>query len=170
MMAEIKSTLDIILEKAEKYTVTEEEKSAFRRRELESRVKGLVQKYVDGLLDLERLKEEVAAFDAKAQESAFELIRREALERIQPGEADRALLDILSMVGVNTGLVNKLLQDYEKTIGKEKKKGRSHALEELRKRGISGSAVIPNLDADEGWLKVLSEARKAFHEQVTALS
>jgi hypothetical protein len=169
-MAEIKSTLDIIMEKAAKYTVTEEEKSAFRLRELESRVKGLVGRYTDGLLDLERLKEEVAALDAGALENMTELLRRETLERIEPGERNQALLDILSMVGMDTGAVNRLLQDYEQKIEKEEGRCRTLALERLRERGISGSAVIPNLDGEEAWVEVLSEAGKAFRAQVKALS
>ena len=43
-MAEIKSTLDIIMEKAKKFSVTEEEKQGFKRQELEGKIKGLVQK------------------------------------------------------------------------------------------------------------------------------
>ena len=43
-MAEIKSTLDIIMEKAKRFSVTEEEKKGFKRQELEGKIKGLVQK------------------------------------------------------------------------------------------------------------------------------
>ena len=49
-MAEIKSTLDIIMEKAKKFSVTEEEKKGFKRQELEGKIKGLVQKALDGVL------------------------------------------------------------------------------------------------------------------------
>jgi hypothetical protein len=169
-MAEIKSTLDIIMEKAKKYTVTEEEKSAFRRRELEGRIKGLFQKYVDGLMDLERIKEETAAAGQEERRATLDLMRAEALDRIQPGENNGPLLDILSMTGMDTGPVEKLLLDYEKKIAEEKERSTALAMERLRKRGISGSAVLPNLDAEEVWLKALSEAGKAFRDELKAFS
>ena len=169
-MAEIKSTLDIIMEKAEKFTLTEEEKHAFRRRELEGRIKGRIQKYVDGLLDLERFKEETAGFDEKDRPEAAGLMRAEALDRVRPGEKNQPLLDILSLAGMDTGPLNKLLLDYERKIEEEKERSKALAMERLRKRGISGSAVIPNIDADEEWLKALSELRVAFQEELKALS
>ena len=51
-MAEIKSTLDIIMEKARDINVSEEEKKAFQRNEFEGKARGLLQKLLDGLLDL----------------------------------------------------------------------------------------------------------------------
>ncbi|MBN2031926.1 MAG: hypothetical protein JW836_01515 [Deltaproteobacteria bacterium] len=165
-MPEIKSTLDLIMEKAEKFTVTDEEKAAFRRRELEGKIKGLVQKYLDGLLDLERLKEQAAAFAANEEQTAYELMRVETLQRIKPGQNNERLLNVLSVMGVNVEVVKKLLRDFEKRIRQGEKKRAELALENLRKRGISGSAVIPNLDGDQGWLKILRELNEDFHGQL----
>ena len=67
-MAEIKSTLDIIMEKAKKFSVTEEEKKGFRRQELEGKIKGLVQKALDGVLDYGRFQTEVVALQAKEKD------------------------------------------------------------------------------------------------------
>ena len=56
IMGEIKSTLDIIMEKTKGLTMTEEEKTAFKSKEMEGKVKGALQKFLDGILDVERLK------------------------------------------------------------------------------------------------------------------
>ena len=67
-MGEIKSTLDIIMEKAKKFSLTEEEKKGFKRQELEGKIKGLVQKALDGVLDSERFQLEVVALRTKEKE------------------------------------------------------------------------------------------------------
>lgn len=170
-MTEIKSTMDIIMEKAKKFSVTDEEKKAFKCRELEGKIKGLIQKYVDGLLDMARLKEDIAALGGEEQGEIVRLLRKEGVDLIQPGENNARLLEILSSaVGVDTHSVKRLLNDFDNKIEQQRVR-REHALrEDLRKKGISGSAVIPNLDADEEWRKTLSEATRAFKEELKSFA
>jgi DNA-binding protein YbaB len=170
-MAEIKSTLDIIMEKAKKFSVTEEEKKAFKRQEMEGKIKGLIQKYLDGLVDMERLKEDIAVLRKDDPEELDHLFRQEAVDRIQPGENSAPLLRVLSSaVGMDTGPIKKLLNDFDRET-KQKRVRRERALgEEFRKKGISGSAVIPNLDADEEWGKVASEAKEAFMRELKSFA
>lgn len=169
-MAEIKSTLDIIMEKAKKISVTDEEKKAFKRRELEGRIKGLIQKYLDGFLDLNRLRMESASLGEGAQEEIAEGMRAEALKRIKPGAQNEALLEILSLAGMDKRPVEMLLKDFEERLRRQRATCEKTALERLRERGISGSAVLPNLEGDEDWLRALSEAERDFQEKLISLS
>jgi hypothetical protein len=170
-MAKIKSTMDIIMEKAKKYSVTEEEKRAFKRRDLEGKIRGLIQSYVDSLLDMQRLKEEIAELRHEVQEELERIIRKEAIDLIQPGESNAPLLEILSSVaGMDIRPINELLNDFNSRIGNEKTKHERVLLDELRKKGISGSAVIPNLDADEEWLRTKSEAARRFKQKLRSFS
>jgi hypothetical protein len=170
-MAEIKSTLDIIMEKAKKFSVSEEEKKVFKRQELEGKIKGLIQKYVDGLVDMERLKEDIVAIRRGVEETFDQLIRQEAIDRIQPGESNAPLLEILSSaVGMDTGPIKKLLGDFDSNIKQERVRREKVLREELRKKGVSGSAVIPNLNADEGWRITMSEAAQGFKEKLKSFS
>jgi hypothetical protein len=169
-MAEIKSTLDIIMERARKLTVTEEEKRDFKRQELEGRIRGLVQKYLDGFIDLDRLKAEVGLLQTEEEQMVRELIKEDVLGRIQLGQNNDPLLDLLSKtIDVNTGPIKELLDRFEKRMAREKE-GRGKTLaEDLRRKGVSGSAVIPNLNADETWIKTLSEAAQEFREELKSL-
>lgn len=170
-MTEIKSTMDIIMEKAKKFSVTEEEKKAFRRHELEGRIKGLIQKYLDALVDLEKLKEDIGALRKEEPKELDQLIRREVIERIQPGENNAPLLEILSSVtGADCRPVRKLLEDFDRKIEQQRLRREDALREDLRKKGISGSAVIPNLDADEKWGRGLSETTQAFKEALKAFA
>ena len=48
-MGEIKSTMDIIMEKTKGLTMTEEEKAEYKHKELTGKVRGLIQKFLDGI-------------------------------------------------------------------------------------------------------------------------
>jgi hypothetical protein len=169
-MGEIKSTMDIIMEKTKGLTMTDEEKQEFRRQEMEGKIKGLIQKYADGLMGPERLKEAIANLRARKQEELEQLIRKETMALIEPGESNAPLLEILSsVVGMDVDPIMKLLDDFDSKIEYERA-GREQVLrEELRKKGISGSAVIPNLDADEEWVKVRSQTTRTFKDELKSL-
>jgi len=91
-MGEIRSTLDIIMEKAERVTVTDEDKDAFMKNEVEGKVRGLLQKYLDGIINQERLKREVRAMSDERYVVATTVLKKECLGRIEPGEDNRPLL------------------------------------------------------------------------------
>ena len=54
-MGEIKSTLDLVMEKTKHLSLSDEEKQSQKKAELEKRVNGLLQKYQDQVLSLEQL-------------------------------------------------------------------------------------------------------------------
>jgi hypothetical protein len=58
-MSEIKSTLDLVMEKTRHLTMSQEEKEAQKRIEANRRLQGLLQKYQDNLLKKENLKKEL---------------------------------------------------------------------------------------------------------------
>jgi hypothetical protein len=165
-MAEIKSTLDIILEKAKKFTVTEEEKKGFRRQELEGKIRGLIQKYVDGIVGPEKFNEEVRSLRGDDPVTVGRLTREEAMVRIRLGEDNQPLLEILSATGMDTKPVKELLRTFQSELKRKRERCENVAREKLVKKGISGSAVVPNLNADEGWRKTLSETEEAFKEKL----
>src|SRR5512136_203416 len=151
-MAEIKSTLDIIMEKAKKFSVTEEEKKGFKRQELEGKIKGLVQKTLDGILDSERFQVEVTALQAKEKDLVDRILKDEVVARLEAEANSEALLKILEYVaGPASSAVRKVLAEFEKKGEKQKESRRKALLDNLKKKGISGSAVVPNTDADPEW-------------------
>ena len=168
-MGEIRSTLDIIMEKAERVIVTDEDKDAFMKSEVEGKVQGLLQKYLDGIMNQERLKREVEAMGSERYVLATAVLKKECLGRIEPQEDNHPFLEILAhVVGLDTKPVRELLSGYQKEQ-EEKRGNRELALKErLKDKGISGTAVLPNLAADPEWTKYLSEAKNEFRNSIGA--
>ncbi|MFO7601576.1 MAG: hypothetical protein R6X27_17500 [Candidatus Desulfacyla sp.] len=169
-MGEIRSTLDIIMEKARGVQVTEEDKAAFMRREVEGKIRGILQRHLDGILDTEQLQSEMEAFGGDRQEIAAAALRRECLERMVLDGDNHGLLNVLSRVsGFDTKPVEKLLLRYREEL--ERKRSHREALlgEHLKRQGISGSAVVPNLKADPEWTRYSAETRDRFHQELAGL-
>ena len=166
-MAEIKSTLDIIMEKAKKFSVTEEEKQGFKRQELEGKIKGLVQKALDGILDSDRFQVEVAALQAKEKDLVDQILKDEVVARLEVETNSEALLKMLEYAaGPVKAAAKKVLADFEAKTAKQKDSRRKTLLESFKKKGVSGSGVLPNLDADPEWARVRSEMRRQLQEEI----
>jgi len=166
-MAEIKSTLDIIMEKAKRFSATEEEKRGFKREELEGKIKGLVQKTLDGAVGSEKFQAEVVALQAKEKDLVDQILNDEVVARLEVEANSEALLKILeSAAGSAKVAVNEALADFEMKTAQQKSSQRKTLLENLKKKGVSGSAVLPNLDGDPEWLRARSELRRQLQEEI----
>ena len=140
---------------------------AFRQKETIDRGKGLIQKYVDGFLDLEKLKMDIIACDPDQLETMKQAIQDEVLHRIRPGMDNRALWDILEIVyGPRTAGLMENLADIENKLDGERLVYEKNMEAALRKKGISGSALIPNIESDPDWMAFQMEKEREFKERL----
>jgi hypothetical protein len=166
-MGEIKSTLDIIMEKTKGLTVTKEEKERFRKKEAEGKVRGLLQRFLDGFIDSERLKNEMGDLGNKHYGMITEALLRECMGRMAPGADNTKLLDALeNAVGLDIAPIQKILRDYNLDREQQKMDRQQAIQKKLEESGISGTAVIPNINADQDWIRYLSEMKKEFQEKI----
>ena len=169
-MGEIKSTLDIIMEKTRNLTLTDEEKKAFRYKEMEGKIKGLIVKFLDGLTDMKKLEKEIRALEEKNPGSAVECLKKACLERVDPLTDNVLLLDILENVaGLDISSLRGRLTEFRTNLDHEKAAREQALTEQLRKKGISGSAVLPNIRADENWIRFMQDAKEAFIKRLPDL-
>ena len=113
-MGEIKSTLDLVMERTKNLTLSAEEKQAQKQLETENRIKGLVQKLQDGLLTYNQLKTEYESFKKESNLSDNSLLVREILTRLDPDQ-DNALLCLIGKV-LCCKMLNKLTVFHRRSI------------------------------------------------------
>jgi hypothetical protein len=166
-MAEIKSTMDIIMEKTKGLTMTEEEKTEYRQQELTGKVRGLIQKFLEGGFKLEKFKVEVAALSAKQENAVNRLIIEESILHIQLGVNNEPIFQVLKeTVGVEEGPIREMERAFiDRVVGEQVDRQKS-LREKLEKRGVSGSSVIPNLKADPDWKIYLSDENETFKAKI----
>ena len=169
-MAEIRSTLDIIMEKAKNLEVTEEDKKEFREKEVQGRVQGLFQKYLDGILITEQLKREMASFDQDLRAVAESELLTACLGALTVEGDNQPLFEMLDrLLACDMKPIFDLIDEFQEQQGVERNKRRAARIQALSKWGVSGSAVIPNLAADTEWRDFLVNMQKRFQGKLKTL-
>jgi hypothetical protein len=169
-MAEIKSTLEIIMEKTKDLTFTDEEKKALRKKEVQGKVRGFITKFMDGVMNLESLVQGMASFEGDDQAPAHEMIVDECISRIDPEVDNTGIFDILAHVTtIDISLLQTSLTDFLKELDHERDVREQALNKRLREKGFSGSAVLPNLKADPEWSYFVKEAKTRFQNELKGM-
>ena len=168
-MAEIKSTLDIIMERTRGLRMTEDEKKAFKEQEMAGKIKGLVQKCVDGVMDLTRFQEQVDVLKTEVRNELMvgHLLEEECLDRVELGKDNERLLGMLGKAAnMDVPALKKKMKEVERQVDGERAVRESRLASDLKERGVSGSAVIPNISADPGWNEYVGKMKQVFKKEV----
>jgi hypothetical protein len=167
-MSEIKSTLDLVMEKTRHLTLTAEEKIIQNRIEVKTRLKGLIQKYQDNLLKKENLKKEIDDLKGSYDLNVDEMLAGLLINSIKLGRNHALFIELLSDIyGLNLSEIEKIFQNF-KTVIKSATKERVEQIKTdlYEKRSISGSAIVPNLEGDREWLSILSHIKQEFDQML----
>ena len=165
-MGEIKSTLDLVMEKTRHLTLSQEEKDSQKKAEAHKRLKGLVQKYQDNLLRKDRLEKELnilkKTFDMNIDQILLNLI----LSSLEPGRHYKMYLELLNEIyGLNVSGLEKIFQDFKGAVkSATEERVREIEADLAKKRFISGTAVVPNLERDREWLSMLGDIKGRFDQ------
>jgi len=170
-MTEIRSTLDIIMEKAKTLTVTDEDKKGFAEKEVKGLVKGLFQKYLDGILPTQQFKTEMASFDEDRRPFMKKELLTACLSAMTVEGDNQPLFEILDqLLGYDIKPVLDLIDEFQEQQTEERNKRITERIQTLKELGVSGSAVTPNLGADSTWRAYLSHMEDRFQERLKALN
>ena len=173
-MAEIKSTLELAMERAKKIEVSPEEKEKLKRGEYASKAKGILNRYLNGDLNIKGLIKELASYDGNAKDTIvgtllFGLV--DAIDISIDNKRSLEAIDILKQDRVKPILdrINNLCKDFNEEKGSRYKKTEK----EIRKRfdgmGISGTAVQPVVDYDEKWYHALASQSSEYEARLANL-
>ena len=166
-MAEIKSTLNIIMEKTKDLTMTEAEREQLLREEWAGKIKGWVQNYQDNLINLETLRSELRK---EGKERYFELqkiLKKEILNRIEPDTDNCNLFKILeNVLDIRREPLESAINRFQEEVALERTSKLESLKSQLSQMGISGSAVIPNLNNDTQWNRYYQERKNDFRKEV----
>ena len=152
-MSEIKSTLDIVLEKTKHLTLSKDEKQAQKKKEARKRLAGLLQKYQNRILDIDRLKDDLNALKEFYDFIDTRALVREILSRIKLDNDNTLFMTILDdLCPADPDGLKSVLSEYKKTVRLRQDQRSDQIIDNLsRDYHISGSAVVPNLAVDDEW-------------------
>lgn len=167
-MAEVKSTLDLVMEKTRHMTLSEEEKEVRRRKEFSDHLKGVLQKYMDGILAIEGAEDEIAALKKEFDLDAKPVLKARLLEAFDLDDDTAPLLELLRRVlQADTRGIQDVLRAYREKRDTLLHEAARSTVETLRKaHGISGTAVLPNPEKNPDVRDALRTLRASFQSRL----
>jgi len=180
-MAEIKSTLELALERTKRFAVSEQEKDAIKQKEVLQKATSLFHRYREGHLSLNDLLKETERMERKTSMTVKEYLLSQWIEGLSLDDEDeRILKGVESLKGRNIADLKQefhhLISQYQGEKEKAEEKVGVQLLEALKKEGIWGSAVEPKLEGSELWKKENENLEQSYRvrleeikRQLTAL-
>jgi hypothetical protein len=157
-MAEIKSTIELAMERTKQISISEKEKEEMKQKEILQKAMGLFYRYREGRLSLNEILKEIDRMDQQTERLIKEILLSQLIDALSLTDEDERLLKgIESLKQGDLEEMNRkfyqLFSQYKSAKEKIKKEVRSKRIEALRKEKISGSAVEPNLEGNPLWEK-----------------
>jgi hypothetical protein len=170
-MAEIKSTLDLVMERTRHLTLSPEEKQRQQEERFHKQLQGLLQKYADSALTGEAVKAEIAAMQEELAVSDAQRVLDAIAEHIDPDADNARWLDLIDvwMPAARESVTAALTEyaqhrDQVRQAADERWKG--HLLNEYN---IAGTALIPNGIKDATGRERLSALRLQAHTRIATI-
>ncbi len=169
-MAEIKSAIELAMEKTKDLVLGKEEREAIAAREIETRVGGVVRRYMEEMISGEDVKREMDSIkaDKRLKCSCF----LEALiEEFDVKENNERLFTLFDLAGLG---VQKSLRDefealrngFREEMGKREIIVRERIKDSLMALGIAGDGFESNLKAWDEWQEATVEAGNVLRNRM----
>jgi hypothetical protein len=170
-MAEIKSTIDLIMERTKSLAASPEERDSYQRQEREKRLRGLIQRLLDDKLTLDSVKVELAKEKKNGSAAEVTGVLKNALAGHVDPEADneRLFRFVNELVGTPEDRLRETLAACREETAFRKAVLAEHQKKDLESRGITGPAVLPNAEADPQWKARRAEMQAACAKHFSAV-
>jgi hypothetical protein len=170
-MAEIKSTIDLIMERTKSLAASPQERESYQRQEREKRIRGLVQRLLDDNITLDGVKDELAKEKKNGSAAEVTELLKNALAGHVDAEADneRLFRFVKELVGISLDRLGETLTTCRKESASWKAVLAERQKKDLESRGISGPAVLPNAEADPQWKARREEMQAACAKRFLAV-
>ena len=163
-MGEIKSTLELALEKTGKISISEKEKEEIRRKEIAQKAAGLLNRYLEDRISPTDILREIERMEKKAGDTLREAILSRSIDALTLDQAGQKLLRGMEALKGRTfqdarQKLETLGLEYEREKREAEEKIRIGLEADLKKKGIYGSAVVPNVKGSKEWKERAERSR-----------
>ena len=170
-MAEIKSAIELAMERTKNLVMDDEEKRAFARKDLEEKLRAVMRRFLEGMIDPHQFLDDYGSIKADRSTKRTLLVDL-IIQEFEASAQNERVFTLMELVGADAGagfeeearaLKTRFLKELETREGGIRKSiaGR------LRDLGISGSAVEPNVADWDEWKAGAREAASLFRRHLS---
>jgi hypothetical protein len=166
-MGEIKSTIELAMERTRGLVPTGEERAELARKEAETRIRALVRRCLDHSASVQELQRQIRDLDAEQPGVSWRAVAcRECAAVLAPGSHVDLVLDMIDGIGCEgSDEFRRLVLDSVRREEVARGAVAAKALESLAEAGISGTSIVPNVEADSEWPRERESLREAFERE-----
>ena len=172
-MGEIKSAVELAMEKTKGLHLSREEKEKLKEEELHSKAQGLVNRFLEVDFHLKEVEKDLAKYDPGQREHMEKLMLHYLCEAINlDRDNDLIFQGIEAFKKTGKTAIKKirdLVEDFRQRREKEYKQAEKVLLKKLERQGISGSAVQPKVEGSQEWQEALDKFKNPFEDQLQDL-
>lgn len=168
-MAKIRSTLDIVMERTKDLKLTDEQKNRMRLEEWSQKSRGLIQRFQNGALSTAGFRAELARGKEECPELAA-IVKQEFIQSFEP-EAEHQVLTngLKDVLDIDPAPYIERLQEFSARRAAAYSQASQSALAGLAGRGVSGTAVLPNLENEPAWQDQTSQLGAELKRELLTL-
>lgn len=169
-MAEIKSAIELAMEKTKGLVIDKEERDAIAAKELQMRISAVVRRYMEEMIGGEDVKREIEGIKAD-KKLKYSVLLDALIQEFDVKESNERLFDLFALAGLG---VQKTLRDefellrrgFRAEMGERELTIGERIRNNLAALGIAGNGVEPNLRAWNEWQEGIEEAGNVFRSHM----
>jgi len=170
-MGEIKSTLELALERTRNLSMTPEERQEIKRQEVLKKATGLSHRYMEGHVSLHEVLREIERMTDEEKSKVKKILLSHWMEALSlENDPERLFNGIESLMGMKISEVREkfqlLVSEYQVERKKTEQDLERQAIEQLRSERYSGTAVVPRLEGNPQWRERTQAVNDFFHKRV----
>jgi hypothetical protein len=173
-MAEIKSTLELALERTKRMAISDKEKEEIRQKRLLETATRFFHRYREGNAPLSELQKEIEKMDKKTSAAVKEFLLSQWIDALSLKDEDEQL--IKGVEWLKNGQLKEILErfrhlssQYREEMDKIMQQVRSRMEEALKREGIAGSAVEPNVEGNPLWKEAVEKLDHLYGEKLNGI-
>jgi len=172
-MAEIKSAVELAMERTKGLRLSHEELDKLKEEEIQNRARKLVNKYLEIDFHLREVERELERLDPPQRRHLEKLFLQYLSESIDlDRDNDLIFQGIETFRAGNKPSIQKmkaLIQKYRERKIREYGEADKDLLAKLERLGIRGSAVQPKVEGSQEWEEALGKFKPAFEKDLQTL-
>jgi hypothetical protein len=170
-MGEIKSTLELAMERTKKFALSDKDKEEIKQKEVLQKTGSLFHRYGDGHLSLNEVLKQIEKMEEKTATTVRQSLLSQWIDALSLNDGhERTFKGMESLKRQSLDEVRKkfqhLLSQYQAEKEKVKEKMRIQLAEALKEKGIYGSAVEPNFEKSDLWKKENEKLDHSYREKL----
>ncbi len=168
-MGEIKSALELAMERSKKYAVSDEERQKIKEKELLQKATGLFNRYMESFLPLHEVAREIEKMGDETGQKMKEALLSLCVDGLSL-DLDKDPERLFPVIELAKGKdlpdiktrVHALFTSYRDEIERARQRAILGLTEALREEKIYGDAVLPNVEENDRWKQTLDGLSRSY--------